>query len=864
MAKHSPALVNFNAGELSPDLGARVDVDKYVRGGSVLSRYTPRVQGPSRRSPGTRYVTAANTLKPLIRKFIFSQGQAYVIEFGPSYARFYSNHAQVTSGFLNLPYQIATPFTSVFNADGTPALQIEQSGDVLYIASGYYWPMQLTRLGNTNWTLVPYQPPDGPFLEENNTSSPALYVVPISGSPGVYDCYATAPTFSASDVATASLPGRLVRIDAQWFNTPPWTSGNGIGGANVYRRYNGNTYVSLNANTTGASPPIHTQGVAWDGSAGVQWLYTDSGYGIGQVTSFISSTHVQVTATYIAGQGPNLNANQQFLFPQFVQGTTATITAITQASSAVVTFSGAVPVGLIVGDPLYLTNVGGMTQISERMFTVTGVSATTATLNVDSSGYSVFTSGGTGIRNASLNWRLGAWGSPSAQTPGGYPTVVCLQYDRLFWGGGVNGISWWGSCPGAYTSHAVDLFSQVSAACAVSGIIASQEVDAISWMSPAFLLLIGTKGGEFALGPITTTEPVGPGNTSVERQSKIRGREVKPELIGTTNFYVQLGGKRIYAQDYNFYLNRYDSTNQNRLANHILGYTVSQGCIDMAYHAEPYETLWCLRSDGILVGYTVSRQDDVTGWHEQPQAATRAGASVVVSMAVIPAPDGTRDELWLAVQRTINGVTACYIEYVEKDFETGDAQASQCYLDSSVQFTNYNGGTVSGLTWLAGEVVGIMLNGGWIGTATVDNTGKVTLPQAASGATLQIGLPYASTLTTMDIEGGADVGTAQGKMRRPNSVVVRLKNTLGAQVRVEPAAAIESPPAPPFEDLIVYPPNLTPLGGPFPLFTGDSDPVTLPSDSARQCKITVQNITGYQTEVLGIFPNITVQESSPP
>lgn len=906
MAKNSPALASFNAGELSPDVAARVDNQKYAVGCSQLSNFIPRVQGPARRRPGTRYVaTSKGRGQVLLRKFVFSEGDAAVIEFGNNYCRFYTNHSQVqistpsawSSGtqyaqgalvsyggvnyyavnsslgvtppntlywyaLTGMVYEIPSPYTSamLFNSDGTAGIQIEQSADVLYIACGSCWPMTLSRYGTTNWQFAAYAPPDGPFLTENSSASPALYVVPTSGQPGVYDCYATSGVFDELDVANPdglpATPGRLVRIDAQQFNIKTWQEQDTVSIGDL-RRWNGNTYVSLKASTgTGPNPPVQTSGVQWDGGPGCgQWLYQDSGYGIGEVTTYISATHVQVTASYYAGSSGNLNANQQYLFPKFVQGTTASVTGITQANPAVVTISGAA--APTVGDPVYLTSIGGMTQISERMFTVTAISGSSVTLGeCDSSGYSAFTSGGTLILNASLNWSIGAWGSSLARTAGSYPTTVCFFEDRLFWGGGIR---WWGSAPGAYTSHAQDLYSQVTADCAVDGILAAQDVDAIGWFSPAILLLIGTGGGEFALGPLSSTEALGPGNTDVERQSKFRSKAIRPEIIGTSNYYVQASGKKVMAQDYNFYLNRYDSTNQNRLANHIAGYTVSSAIVDIAYHAEPYETLWCLRSDGLLVGFTVDRQDDVTAWEEEPMAPSQAGGAVVESICVIPAPDETRDELWLSVNRSINGQTVRTVEYLEKDFETGDTQSSACYVDCSLKYNGSPASTVTGLDYLDGETVQVLADGGYAGSFTVAS-GSITLPYAAS--VVQVGLYAPNGLMTMDVEGGADVGTAQGKVKRPSSVVVRVKNTLGGMIGVATASTPWNPPSTQASELLPSYPTTTTLGQAPTLFTGDVDRVGLQGDPIPNCKLQIWQPLPYPMEILGIFPVINVNEPS--
>lgn len=891
MGKNAPALCNFNAGELSPDFAARVDNEKYAVGCDTLQNFIPRIQGGARRRAGTRLsqLVKNSANRTWLRKFIFSQAQAYQIEFGVGYCRFYTNHGQVqvsgvaawsnstaysvgalvSQGGVNYYcilantnqsppnatywyalsgtiYEIPSPYTSgmLTNSDGTCGLQLEQSGDVIYIACGGYWPMQLTRFGPTNWTLAPYAPPDGPFLDANSSNSPALYIASIAGQPNKVTCFATAAVFDPSDVATANSPGRLVRIGVQYFNTQPWTTNVAYSSGNL-ARFNGNTYLALNSATSGPDPPVHTAGTAWDGKGGVQWLYQDSGYGIGQVTAYTSATQVTLTLSPLAGQTGNTAGNQYYHFPKDTQGVSFAISGISQATNAVVTATGHT---FSVGDPVYLTNVGGMTQISEQVYVITATGANTFTIPIDSTGFSAYTSGGTAIKNASLNWQIGAWGIGLAAYAGSFPSTVSFYADRLFWG---SGIRWWGSAPGIYNSHTLDLFSLVSASCAVAGNIAAQDVDAITWMSQARVLLIGTRGGEFALSPILTTQPLGPDNVQVVKQSKWRSRQIRAEIIGTSNFYIQASGKKVMAQDYNFYLDIYDSTNQTRLANHIAGYTVNSGIIDAAWHQEPYETLWAVRSDGQLIGYVFDRPDNVTGWHEHVLGATIAGPATVECVSVIPAPDGIRDELWMIVKRTIGGQVVRSVEYMEKDFETGDAQNTMCYVDMSGTYNGSPTTTITGLSYLNGETVSVLRDGGGHPDCVVSG-GQITLQYP--GSVVQVGLKCPANLITMDVEGGADVGTAQGKVKRVASASFRVKNTLGGYAGMAG------------QQLDLMQPNVstTNLGSPPPLLTGDIPRMSFPGDFDTRCKIQIQQHDPFAMEILAIFPIITVQEPSPP
>lgn len=56
MAKASPPLVAFNAGELSPRLDGRTDIDKYHKGCRRLENYIPLVQGGAQKRSGFRHV----------------------------------------------------------------------------------------------------------------------------------------------------------------------------------------------------------------------------------------------------------------------------------------------------------------------------------------------------------------------------------------------------------------------------------------------------------------------------------------------------------------------------------------------------------------------------------------------------------------------------------------------------------------------------------------------------------------------------------------------------------------------------------------------------------------------------------------
>ena len=96
MADSSPILTNFTSGELSPRLNGRIDMDKYYNGASLINNFQVLMHGGLVKRPGTRFIreiktsTGSNSGARLV-PFVFSKTQAYILEFGHNYLRFYKD-----------------------------------------------------------------------------------------------------------------------------------------------------------------------------------------------------------------------------------------------------------------------------------------------------------------------------------------------------------------------------------------------------------------------------------------------------------------------------------------------------------------------------------------------------------------------------------------------------------------------------------------------------------------------------------------------------------------------------------------------------------------------------------------------------
>ena len=100
MVAAQPLKPSWNSGELSPRLAARTDLDKYRNGAAVLENMIPLTEGGAQRRAGTRFVaeTGDSTDTSRLSKFKVSVEQAYVLEQGANYFRFFRNQGQISAG----------------------------------------------------------------------------------------------------------------------------------------------------------------------------------------------------------------------------------------------------------------------------------------------------------------------------------------------------------------------------------------------------------------------------------------------------------------------------------------------------------------------------------------------------------------------------------------------------------------------------------------------------------------------------------------------------------------------------------------------------------------------------------------------
>lgn len=282
MPKAAPILTSFNSGEFSPLMAGRADIKYWVNACRRMRNFVPALQGPARRRPPTVHVAETKTSadRSWLLEFEFNVEQAYVLEVGDLYIRFYANHGYVIDPASPPdPLEVASPYSVVDLTadDGTFNLRAVQSNDVLYIVHGSHPPQKLSRTAADAFNLATVEFEGGPFKKVDPDETVTVYA---SANTGVgITLTASAAIFLAGHV------GSLFYLEQKDIDgVKLWESGKVVA-LNDVRKSDGKNYHALNAGTTGTNRPTHARGALFDGDAGVQWQFDDPGYGWVRITA---------------------------------------------------------------------------------------------------------------------------------------------------------------------------------------------------------------------------------------------------------------------------------------------------------------------------------------------------------------------------------------------------------------------------------------------------------------------------------------------------------------------------------------------------------------------------------------------------
>lgn len=379
-------------------------------------------------------------------------------------------------------------------------------------------------------------------------------------------------------------------------------------------------------------------------------------------------------------------------------------------------------------------------------------------------------------------------------------------------------------------------------ASAIKATIRALKVNRIRWIVPLRVLLFGTVGGEWRIGATTTAEPVAPDNVSARQEGVEGSAAVKPLLIKNEAIFLQYHGQRLIRIGYDFESDGWKSEDLTLFSDHILaGADNTSTVVEMAFQQYPNRIIWGIRSDGVLVGCTYNRAQDIVSWHRH----TTGDDDKFESVAVIPGTQ--KDDVYLIVKRTINGVDKRYIELLsdERIRLITDGRLLDSYLDY-VGDNDSSVISVSGLEHLNGATVSVSIDGASHPDRVVTNN-SITLSNRASQVV--VGIPYTSRLTTMRLEAGSEMGSALGKVKRISRAIILFFRSAGCWFGTDPDHLDTLPWRKTSDKMDQAPPLVS-----------DAIEVNVPGDWERTAQITIEQNLPLPLTVLAIIPRVDTSE----
>lgn len=792
---------SFSGGEISPSLQARTDSSAYHTWLKTAQNMWIHPQGGISNRPGTQYVAAAKYNAKNCRLFSFpiSEEEAYIIEAGEYYLRFYTSGGVVLNA-QQAPLEISTPYT----AQEVQSLQSAQYNQTLYLAHGNHPLMCLTRtaLGQFTFAQVPLS--YGPFKPANTNQSHKLRA------------YAQTETVESEGVAATlafepvNYPNLMVWA---YFNGTCFYAADGYGlRLDQLIAYFNDAYNAQGLTATRQGNILQVASAAADGG---DW--NGAVLALEYRSRFIGAADMTVTQTLSGGENAGtqtvvqpgryiLESSEDYFTPSHVGGKFCLVHTV-QAQQQVGTLGYESVSNIISSGSDWTLRTSGDWTGTLQVEVSQDLGQTWKTLKVLSraSGEDNFYLAGNlndtenlfylRVRSCQISgqagYELGAdsfiqrgvvevlgyisatqvlvqaerafgseewtsyWAEGSFSPSAGYPGCVFFFQDRLGLASTRQEVqTLWFSKTGQLTDFGRSR-QETLPTDSLSVRLGGTTLNKIHSVLVANRLLIFTSGSVWTL---SANGALHPDTLELQQQHEGGASAATSILAGNRAVFITARGEAVRDLVYDYTTSSYTGNELTLRAKHLFD---NGKIMQIAYAAAPDHLLWCVREDGGLCSLTYIPEQGIYAWsHHQTQGT-------FISVCVCPCQG--REEVWFAIKRA-GGI---YLEKLCARLAEKTPQ-SQVFLDSSLSyFFPTAQAQLSGLSHLEGQDVAALVDGDVVTGLKVQN-GAVTLPQSAT--VVHIGLPYQSRMDTLPIP------ARQGEKQRVVQAVVKILDSRGGKI----------------------------------------------------------------------------------
>lgn len=770
---------SFAGGEISPALYGRTDFAKYDNGAAQLKNFIVQRYGGIANRAGTKFIAKAPGFA-VLRPFKYSSSENYMIEFSNHRIRVFSRDKKIVADIAKLEDKVTDIPYSFSDVEKLRLIKYTQSADVMFLVHPEISPLVLYRdivNGQIVWKADWFANTDGPFEDPNTTDA----AISSSAKEGVVTLTASQNYFTEDMVGNVLRLGHTV--GSQYVTGVP--AANGMKTATMTQVATSGRTTVLNDVPTGYALQSVTVTAAYRPSP--QFTYNANANSItipeqrddeGEVisVSYTVTRTFSYEANYLQVEcvpGGTVYVESfgfwkgNFSLEKFVDGIWTKVRTQEGNHSSNYNFTETNNHTSII--QYRITSTEFDTTFWENENTKQPGHVTLQTFSQDYYGIALITDINSptsaqatvvkrlGDAKATKDFSLGPWSDAK-----GYPMCAGFYEDRLVFAGSKRyGQTFWMSKSGDYYNFGSSIPTVDTDA--ITGSLNGGQMNGIKAMVAFGELILLTAGGE---------HKVSGGNNQAVAPSKVRAQaqeyrgisDVAPVTVGSRIVYIQQQGDIVRDLAYTYEADKYTGDDINLLAQHLFE---GHKLVSMSYQQTPNSVIWIVRDDGLLLGLTYLKEQDVFAWHKHE---TVDGQFIDVASIA-----GEReDELWCVVKRGEE-----YFIEVMAERDKSEEVADQYFVDCGVQAENGEGlSTVEGLEHLEGKTVAILADGFVLPQQKVVN-GAVNLGHAYHK--VSVGLPVESVMETLPLEVTGQDGSTISRRKRVHKLLLMFKNSSGGR-----------------------------------------------------------------------------------
>jgi len=431
------------------------------------------------------------------------------------------------------------------------------------------------------------------------------------------------------------------------------------------------------------------------------------------------------------------------------------------------------------------------------------------------------------------------WSEGEFSNVRGFPTAITFHEQRLVLAGTAESSQKiWFSKSADFENFEVGTVADSS----FDRTIAAQSNDAIAWLLSSDSLFIGTSEGIWRARNSANSAALSNSDISLKRVIGFGSHTMQPVFADNSPFYLQRGKQKLRTISFTTGSDRSTAVDSTIRSDHITG----DGLVDMSYQQNPISTIISVREDGQAPVFTYESEQEVTAWGRFTTQGSFEYTSVIPSQStwdevyfVVKRTINGVQKRFIEVIDTnfkvddvnafyvdcglsyngtksttlsITGTTTLTMTAGVATFSAGDVgkeiheingkygralitgfTSSTVITATKLETFSSNSlvsgdwavavKTVSGLTHLPSTQVAVMSDGSTVPSQTVTGGGTITLGEA--GSIIHVGLSYESIFRNMPIEVsrlGNAIGSSQGKKKRFDRIIVKVKNTRGGKL----------------------------------------------------------------------------------